>query len=745
MYKLFSNIILRTPKFSLNNFEHFVSGKKSIKDYSKQNFFQEALYIASPELFSETQKWLNGLIKDTSRQEKIEQSLYKYLARMSTRCTPFGLFAGVTLLKLGGKNEQQNGTKIKYRDTRLDMNFACALGQHCSMQEGIINQLKFYPNSSLYTIKDRCRYVEYTYGNKNHRKYKITAVDSNVYLNKILKHSKNGSLIKELAAIIVEEDIAYNEAESFINELIEAQVLVSELEPLITQTNYLSFLIEKLKKIDNTISIVEKLKNVENILFDLDKQPVGVKISEYYDKIKSIIDNLQISYDEKFLFQTDMLISDISVDFKVELADKVLEGIEVLNRLSIPSQETNISKFASEFYKRFEERELSLVEVLDPEIGIGYPVATGAELDLAPLIDDLLLPRNSSGNYQIRWNLVQTFLLKRYQQSIKNNDFITELTYDDLKQFSFTENDLPSTISAVIQLLPAEEQGGEERIFLNTAGGNSALCLIGRFCHLSDSLYNYAKEIAQKEKELAGDAIVAEIVHLPEARTGNILMHPRFYDYEIPYLAQSSVGKGFKIEISDIMISVKHHEIFLRSKKLNKQIIPRLSNAHNYSVNSLPVYRFLSDMQLQGKRGGFSFNWGVFANEYFFLPRVIFKNLILSLATWNIRNKTIEHLFKIKDEKKLLKNVKKWCDDNRIPRWVTLADKDNELVIDMTSVLSVKTLLNLIKRRSGFILKEYLNCPEYGSVKDRDGNIYANQIILSFYKKNPDNNVNTNK
>ena len=90
------------------------------------------------------------------------------------------------------------------------------------------------------------------------------------------------------------------------------------------------------------------------------------------------------------------------------------------------------------------------------------------------------------------------------------------------------------------------------------------------------------KNIAKKEEALYKDYILAEITHLPEARIGNIVRRPTLREYEIPFLAQSVLSADYQISAEDLFISVKNNRIVLRSGKLNKEVKPYLTNAHNY-------------------------------------------------------------------------------------------------------------------------------------------------------------------
>src|SRR6266850_2339657 len=56
---------------------------------------REALWIASPEFVQSLGVWRDE--PESTKGLKIQQALYRYMARMCARATPFGAFAGCTL------------------------------------------------------------------------------------------------------------------------------------------------------------------------------------------------------------------------------------------------------------------------------------------------------------------------------------------------------------------------------------------------------------------------------------------------------------------------------------------------------------------------------------------------------------------------------------------------------------------------------------------------------------------------
>ena len=227
------------------------------------------------------------------------------------------------------------------------------------------------------------------------------------------------------------------------------------------------------------------------------------------------------------------------------------------------------------------------------------------------------------------------------------------------------------------------------------------------------------------------EKILAEIIHLPEARVGNILMRPSFRDYEIPYLAKSNKDSSNQIPLDDLFISIKNNKLFLRSKKLNKEVIPHLTNAHNYYRSTLPIYQFLCDMQTQNTRKGFYFDLSHMGNNRSFIPRVEFENLILHRAKWRLKKEDISSLLNDKKSDSLKQKILVLRNKFQLPKYALLIEDDKELLINFSNMSSVQVMLDEVKSKPNFVLTEFLFSDET-VVKSEMGD-YTHQIVISAF------------
>jgi lantibiotic biosynthesis protein len=716
-YSFLKTAIVRTP---LGVIQTQLTWEK-IQEIFAQTDNREALFLGSPAVYHALVSWEKGGDLRDDAFQKLKISLYKYASRLSNRCTPFGKFATVSAVKIEKETKIDIANSTLGRRTKYDMHFLGQLLPVLTATNAIRTQLYYYPNSSLYTIFEKYRYVEY-YFKDTTRMHKISEVEISDYLDLILEKSKKGILIQDIVKLLVSDAVTEAEALEFINTLIESQFIVSELEFTLTGDDYF-----------------EKLcKNFSEKRFDCpDGQVVRTLLNRLKDKINALDQNnsnnptLYLEIFQQVNHQVETVV--VEKLFQVDSFRKIAHGtlgfntlkilrpaIIALNKLQSIAENETLKEFKTKFLARYEEYEQPLVQVLDPDVGIGYGNQSGAK---TPLEEDLDIKGNEIPEKQFSLNAKSKLLLRKLLEATKSNATQVILTDAEINEFEENETLYPDTFSV---FLNAFHENGKEKIHLKSVSDASATSLIGRFSHLDTPILDLCNEIATLENQLHPDKIIAEIVHLPQARTGNVLCRNFQRAYEIPYLGKASVDQDHQIAIDDLYVSVKNGKVVLRSKKLNKEIVPRLSNAHNYGHNSLPIYHFLCDIQNQ-VASGFGFGWGNLQYEFDFLPRLSYKEVVLSKTTWNIHKTDIDTILK-SDEKSVIATIRAFRTKRSLPDIVCLMDGDNEVLLNFTNDLSCLVFQSMLKG------KNFVQVAEFLFTENSITQNYGNEIIVSAHR-----------
>ncbi len=730
-YEFLETLVIRTPALPFPN----VISNEVMAKVQDNDMFSEAIFLASPVLYHELCKLKSGNSKSEKEIKKIKFSLVKYYQRMSSRCTPFGLFSGCSVVKWHTGNTKITFDGFANKHTRLDMDYLCALAQTLATLPCLKEKLLYYPNNSIYTIGDELRYVEYKYKN-GLRMHQISSVANTTYLKTILAEAATGIRLEQVRQLL-EKDVNPEEAVDYINELLASQILVCELEPSVTGSEVTYQLLETMKKFagDGNSELSAITSMFENIITRLREIEIsGNKEAFDFDEIITLIRGLNIEYEESKLFQADLFKKTLDSTVNNAIQAQILSALTILNNLYPEYNNENLKSFVKRFTDRYEGAAMSLSEVLDTETGIGYP-EPGSQ-DISPLTEELLLPqKDAESSYSIRWSKTQQWLFEKLKIADHDNSYTIQLTDEDFTDNNVNWKNLPPSLAALFRMVNIDNNLATAhtiKIVIESIAGSSAANLLGRFAHGDLGIHKTICELTEKEQALNPDIVFAEIVHLPEDRTGNVLLRPAFRMYEIPYLAMSSVSREHQLPLSDLLISVEGERINIFSIKLNKQIIPRLSTAHNFRSNALPVYQFLCDLQSQNLRTGFAFHWGSMAKHFKFLPRVEYKNVILHEARWQFKKADLEEFVTAieKDQPVVIGSfLSRW----RLPRYFVLADNDNELLADTESSLSLQVFADTIKNRPSIILKEFL-FDQSSAVTNQKGEFFVNQFIAPLIK-----------
>ena len=709
--------------------------RQLLHEFFLQPIIQEALYIASPDLYERLLLWRENKIGDNEKKDRTELALVKYMIRICSRCTPYGLFASCT----SGSVSQSTTIQLEDKSTlqrfaRLDMDYVCELHNHLLGQRKFSKQLVFFPNTSLYRAGFQWRYVEHRYNKEKGRSYHLVEIDHSSHLEKIVTAAKHGLKPDELAAIITGNGVSAAEAIEFVYELVESQVLVDELKPSITGEEFFSVFLRKLKTLDHTRKYIESLEKTAELFNQLEQGNPSDKPS-IYQQVARELRLLDIEVHLKTLIQLDSYRPAITSAINKKINDEVLKGIELLRLLSVnESTGDPFADFKSDFIKRYEQEWMPLAEVLDTESGIGYGKFIPGEMEPSPLIDEL--PRGIGltdahampiHDLAFKWQL--------YEEAISMNK--TEVHIDEALIHQMTKNtgiddSLPDSLCAMVKLRAAASSDidkGNYTFTLESVSGPPGATLLGRFSRLHPDIEKLILTILKEEESHHADALFAEIVHLPESRTGNILMRPVLRKYEIPYLCGSAVKHDFQIPVTDLLVGVVANKVVLRSRRLNKQVIPRMTTAHNFSLTSLPVYQFLCDLQYQDTHR-LEWQWGVLSNRPF-LPRVCHRRFILSKARWLLTQDDVKVK---KNDEELLHELAVLRAKKNIPEYVALVQGDSELFLHLKNIFCARILLSEITKAGTVLLTEVLDTPGQCWVQSPDGR-HSAEFIMAFSKK----------
>ena len=142
---------------------------------------------------------------------------------------------------------------------------------------------------------------------------------------------------------------------------------------------------------------------------------------------------------------------------------------------------------------------------------------------------------------------------------------ITDQDLSTLKENSATP--VPPSFSILFNIT-------DDYINIEHAGGISAATLPTRFTLFSDDLNEFNKHIVSEEIKTNSDVLFAEISCITHGRTANINTRNCTYNYELPILLTPALNSEYLLNLNDLYVFIYNDEIILRSKKLNKIIIP---------------------------------------------------------------------------------------------------------------------------------------------------------------------------
>jgi len=675
-----SYVFLRTPTLS------YVDYTPTLESIIKSDFFQLAIFFASESLYAELKRYdFNYHILD----KKLKVSLQKYFNRMCHRPTPFGMFSAFTSLYWGDPINSQLGVHLLDDQLYVSPDFQLLIDIAAEIEKmDVFDNLIYYTNNSIYSIKNDRRYLTRKPGIKEEKNiFIISSFEYDGLVNKTLNYCKSGKTKSQIVAWLNELIGCSDGIEDYIHDLIHSGLLISELTPNISGKKYFDRLIDIIANENHRSIFCNQLLEYKTFIDKIrNYNDVNIKALLHSDINLTFARQLKSKFYVGYEKKTESI-----VDLKFQ--GYIKDGLYCLDRLTNNNEPSSLLDFKKKFTSRFEDQEVSLLVALDREAGISYD---GLEwsLNSSSLLNGIYLNK-SSPDVNFNWTPVHEFFLsKLYQINNGQKIIINEKDLEKINCKSHLKS--PPSFSVLYRIFG-------DKIWIEQVGGSSAISLLGRFTQFNAQILAEAHAINLKEQTLNPNVVFAEISCYNDEHTSNITSNAGIRKYEIPIGVHSTLKREYVINLSDIVISVVQNQIVLRSKKLNKIIIPRLSSAYNYTRSDLSVYRFLCDLQYQGIKNNYNIDLKSLLPGLSFYPRVEFKNCIIFPATWVLKTEDITELC---NEFEITANTGILTKKLNLKRHFALAEGDNHLYFDCNDEQSVQMFMQIISKKTSATLQE---------------------------------------
>lgn len=689
---------------------------------------REAVYLASPELVGWVGRWRAE--PETKRGRNTERALVRYFTRMTGRPTPFGLFAGFSVGTVADTTSLDVEARPKLqRRTRLDFDYLLNLSEELAASPALKKVLVYRPNSSLYRAGGRVRYFE-SRRDERGRAYQLVAVEETRHLSAVLKLAAEGGRASELAEALADapdSEVTSEEAEEYVNLLIDNQILVPDLSVPVTGRDPLGSLIASLRAHDETREAARALTRARTGMASIDREGLGVG-SDSYERPARTLKGFPAEADASRLFHVELLKPASGATLGGRVLEEITRGVALLHRVCPNLEPESLTRFREAFHERYEEAEVPLAEALDDESGVGFGDA--AEHSHVAANGDA-----TASDETRRWDARQEFLLRKLFQASERGAEEIALEDGDVEKLSEKSPlPLPDSFAAIARVAAASQaalDAGDFRVLVEGVSGPSGATLLGRFCHADGSLRRHVARLLRAEQEARPEVVFAEIVHAPEGRAGNVVARPSLREYEIPYLGRAGVPTRRQIPVSDLTVSVRGGRVRLRSRRLGREVVPRLTSAHDFNVRRPGLYSFLCTLQYQGVAGELAWSWGALSTAPF-LPRVACGRLVLSAARWHVTADELREL-DCRGAAERFQAVRSWRARRRLPDVVALTDDESSFPVDFNNALSVESFALLVRARERATLVELFPAPHETAARSPEG-AFIHQLIVPFIK-----------
>jgi len=693
---------------------------------------REAIFLASAGLASEIERWREA--PGSPRGRRIERALVGYVTRMATRATPFGAFAGVGVGRIGGRGGGSTSIAVgaaaeHRRRTRLGGAMLWQIVGRLEESAAARPRLRYHPNSSVFRVAGSVRYTEARPGPDGAIQYQMVSVEDTPLVAAALDRARGGRRLDHLARDLVGLGHATEEELGrFVGDLVDAQLLRSELSLALTGAGGLAEL-ERALIAGGLADAAGSIAAIAEDLAAIDAAGLGASPARYAaarSRIDPLIGGGAASGRAGNWLHVDVGAR-VTGLLGREDADEIARAVEVLRALTRHPPHRRLDELRRAFEARWGEAEVPLPIAIDEDLGVGYGTPTAPQGGASPLLAGLPF-RSAKEAPILAWEAREGWLMERFARAIAAGEREVVIEPAEASGAATTR---PARLADACAVRARIAASGA--ILLEEIEGPSGARLLGRFCDVDPEVLALVRDHLAAEEALDPDAVFAELVYLGAARAADVVARPALRDTEIVYLGRGTAP--VQLGLDDLLVSVRRGRVVLRSRQLDRRVMPRLTSSHHARGLGLPAYRFLAGLQDQDS-AAVMWKWGAF-NDAPFLPRLRVGRVVLARAGWKIDEREALELRAARGSDLAAFDAMRALAGRRgLPRHVVLSVFRQELFADLEDPLHAIALAATLAGRGGGRLLEAFPAADDLAARGPDGG-HASEVVLLAVREPP--------
>ena len=625
--------------------------------------------------------------------------LQRYMIRMASRPTPYGAFAGVALAGWGERTDLEIADKPATLRTRPDMGWLLDFVSALEQRPEVRSHLRWFANPSAVVHAGRVFLAERSVIGAAAEPGQAVSSRATGAVRRALEFARKPVPYQDLVAELTGLPGATTEkVERLLTQLWEQTLLLTDLRPPLTGVEPARHVAQRLADIPAAEDAAALTKLLER-LQEWDLLAADEAVHDH-GQLSALAHSIHSAKGLKDVLQTDMAMPLAGRLINRAVAAEAARAAELMVRLTPhPTGPSYWDGYRDAFAERYgHDRDVPLVELLNPELGLGAP-------------------KHAAGPREKARERVLTDLAV---QAIRERRLVVELDESLVGQLELPSAErVPTSLDVSLYVIaesPAAVDAGDFQVVVGpNMGAMAAGRVLGRFADLlGPAAEDALRRVADAEAAVEPGRIRAEVTYLPRSgRMANVAVRPLVRDRELAFDTLSDNG----IPLDELAVAIRGNRLVLRWSATGQEVVP--CAGHMLNPQGAPaVIEFLDGLSRCGRADPVPFHWGP-ATGFPFLPRVQAGRIVLTPARWLLAGAD-------------LASLDTWRAHWLVPRHVYLTINDNRLLLDLDEPAHVEQLRIELRGKAEnhrLTLSEALPASEHAWLPGADGN-YISELVV---------------